>query len=146
MRVSQLAALLFFLGVSPTVIYHQLPIQKPSQPSEPAQSPTRKDDQEQDKGQIVSVDTTDVVLHPTVTDAKGKLVSKPTAEDFEVLEDKVPQHILSLSSYELPFAAAILLDTSGSVDSKMSLARAACTGFVEGIRDGDVFAIYGFGG
>jgi Mg-chelatase subunit ChlD len=146
MRVSQLAALLFVLGISPTVIYRQLPIQKPSQPSEPAQSSTRKDEQEQDKSQIVSVDTTDVVLHLTVTDGNGKFISKLTAEDFEVLEDRVPQHVLSLSSYELPFAAAILLDTSGSMDSKMSLARAACTGFVEGIRDGDVFAIYGFGG
>jgi len=145
MRVSQVAALLFIIGLSPSVPFGQLPIQKPSTPQDPAQ-PQRKDQQEQDKGQIVAVDTTDVVLHMTVTDGSGKFLRKLKADDFEVFEDRVPQHILSLTSSELPFAAAILLDTSGSMDSKMSLARAACTGFVEGIRDGDVFAIYGFGG
>ena len=146
MRVLQLAALLFVVGFSPTFFRHQLPIQKPSPPSEAAKSQAGKEEQDQDKGQIVSVDTTDVVLHLTVTDGNGRFAGKLKADDFEVLEDRVPQHIVSLSTNELPFAAAILLDTSGSMESKMSLARAACTGFVEGIRDGDVFAIYGFGG
>ncbi len=126
----------------PPTSNHQIPVekQKPKQTQEP--EPT----QDQDKAKIVAVDTTVVILNMTVTDREGKHVRKLKAEDFEVLEDRVPQHILSLSSTEMPFAAAILLDSSGSMDAKMSLARAACSSFVEGIRDGDVFAIYGFGG
>ncbi len=127
---------------APSTSSHQIPVEK--------QKPKQEQDPEPpkvpDKAQVIAVDTTVVILNMTVTDSEGRHVRKLSADDFEVLEDRVPQHILSLSSTEMPFAAAILLDSSGSMDAKMSLARAACSSFVEGIRDGDVFAIYGFGG
>jgi len=45
---------------------------------------------------------------------------------------------------ETPFAAAILLDTSGSMESRLTLARAAALRFLEGLREEDVAAVYNF--
>lgn len=95
---------------------------------------------------VVSVETNLVVLNVTITDAKDRYVAGLKAEDFSVFEDSVPQRIASFSFEEMPFAAAILLDTSASMEPKMSLARAACARFAGGIRDGDLVAIFRFGG
>ena len=48
--------------------------------------------------------------------------------------------------FQKPFAAAILIDASASMGEKMTLARSACTSFVDGLREDDVFAIYSFTG
>jgi Ca-activated chloride channel family protein len=45
---------------------------------------------------------------------------------------------------EASFAAAILIDTSGSMDYKFGLVRAAAASFVDHIRDNDQVAVYGF--
>jgi len=92
------------------------------------------------------METNLIVVNVTVTDASDHYVSGLKAEDFKVLENTAQQRILSFSFDEMPFAAAILLDASASMGNKLSLARAACGNFVSGIRDGDVFAIYSFGG
>jgi Ca-activated chloride channel family protein len=100
---------------------------------------------EPDEG-VIKLETNLIVLNVTVTDASNQYVEGLKAEDFKVFEDTAPQEILSFRSDEAPFAGAILLDTSGSMERKMTLARAACAKFVEGIREGDVFSIYRFGG
>lgn len=96
--------------------------------------------------EIVSLDTNLVVLNVTVTDRKENYVAGLKADDFSVFEDGVLQPISSFSFDEMPFAAVILVDTSASMAPKLSLARAACARFAEGIRVGDVVAIYSFGG
>ncbi|MBO0798729.1 MAG: VWA domain-containing protein, partial [Blastocatellia bacterium] len=63
-----------------------------------------------------------------------------------VLEDSKEQEILGFSYEETPFAAAILIDASESMEHKLTMGRAACTSFVDGLRDGDTFAIYSFSG
>ena len=109
------------------------------------QQPEQKQQPSSDEG-IVSVDTTQVVLNVTVTDLKGRYVTGLRDKDFSIFEDKAAQKIISFSADETPFAAVILLDTSGSMESKMAMARAACSQFASGIREGDVIAIYSFGG
>src|SRR5262249_39655940 len=95
---------------------------------------------------VIKVETNLVVLNVTVTDAESHYFSGLKPEDFKVFEDAVPQKILSFTSDEMPFASSVLLDTSASMGGKLTFARAACASFVEGIRDGDVFSIYMFGG
>ena len=110
--------------------------------------------QQQDSGQkrqdqtddVVSLETNLVVLNVTVTDAKDRYVAGLKMGDFSIFEDSAPQHIASFSFEEMPFAAVVLFDTSASMEPKMSLARAACARFVNGIRDRDSVAIYSFGG
>jgi Ca-activated chloride channel homolog len=96
--------------------------------------------------EVISLDTNLVVLNVTITDQRGRYVSGLKAEEFSILEDNFPQNILSFGFEETPFVAAILLDTSASMDKKLALERAACTSFVQGMRGGDAFAIYSFGG
>jgi VWFA-related protein len=111
------------------------------------QAPQQPPPQEQQKPpDVITFDTNVVVLNVTVTDGLDHYVTGLTAKDFSIFEDQARQRIASFSFNEMPFAAVILLDTSGSMERKMSLARAACTRFVDGIREGDVVAIYGFGG
>jgi len=117
--------------------------QDPQKKSEPNQDPQKKSEPNED---VISVETNLIVVNVTVTDAIENYVSGLKAEDFKIFEDAKPQKILSVSFDEAPFAAAILLDASGSMGNKLSLARAACGNFLSGIRDGDVVAVYSFSG
>ena len=132
--------LILALGLLSPGITRQDPV-PPQKPTE--QKADQKGEQNPD---VISIDTTVVVLNVTVTDGAEKYVRGLKAQDFRVFEDTMPQKISSFSVNEMPFAAVILLDTSGSMQQKMSIARSACARFVDGIRIGDVFAIYSFGG
>jgi Ca-activated chloride channel family protein len=92
------------------------------------------------------METNLIVVNVTVTDALENYVSGLKLEDFKILEDTAPQRILELSVEDAPFAAAILLDASGSMGNKLSLARAACGNFLSELRDGDMVAVYSFSG
>jgi Ca-activated chloride channel homolog len=109
-----------------------------------AQKPDQQREHEQDE--TISVETNLVVLNITIKDSKDRHVSGIKADEFKVFEDKFPQRIMSVSIEETPFTAAILLDASGSMEKKLTLQRAACASFIEGIRVGDTYAIYSFGG
>lgn len=98
----------------------------------------------QNDDDVVRVDADLVILNVTVTDAKGHFVPKLRRADFTVYEDGREQTINSFSVEETPFAAAILLDTSSSMERRLSLARAAAIRFLEGVREDDVTAVYNF--
>jgi len=61
----------------------------------------------------------------TVTDNKNLFISNLAEQDFEVLEDGLPQQILYFNNYsrggEIPITMALLIDTSGSVKDKLRL-------------------------
>ncbi|HKX31981.1 MAG TPA: VWA domain-containing protein [Blastocatellia bacterium] len=116
-----------------------------------ALTPTRAQEQDPPKTapaeeEVLSIETNLVVLNVTITDARQRYVAGLKVEDFKILENNTPQRVLTLGLEETSFATAILLDTSGSMENKMTLERAACANFVDGIRTGDLFAIYSFGG
>ncbi len=99
----------------------------------------------QDEDEVVRVNSDLVVLNVTVTDAQGQYVHRLGRADFKVLEDGREQRVQLFSVEETPFAAAILLDTSGSMETRLTLARAAAIRFLEGLREEDVAAVYNFG-
>lgn len=90
------------------------------------------------------IDSSVVVLNISVKDTAGKAVSGLDKSLFQVFEDGVEQKIDYFSAAETPFAAVILLDTSGSMEERVSLARAAAVVFLDQLRPGDVAAIYRF--
>src|SRR2546423_10898724 len=98
----------------------------------------------QDQGDVVRVTTDLVVLNVTVLDKNGKFVAGLKPSDFQILEDDQPQKTAVFSAEETPFAAAILLDTSGSMESRLTLGRSAAIRFLDGLRDEDVAAVYSF--
>jgi VWFA-related protein len=107
-----------------------------------AAEPSQEDDDD-----VVRISTDLVVMNVTVVDAEGKYVHGLKRSDFKVFEDgrEQPAEIISTFSVEeTPFAAAILLDTSGSMESRMTLARSAAIRFLDGLRPDDVAAVYKF--
>jgi Ca-activated chloride channel family protein len=87
------------------------------------------------------------LLNVTVTDAAGQYVPGLKLSDFKVFEDgkEIPvQLISSFSVQEAPFASVVLLDTSGSMEVRLSLARSAAIRFLDCLREEDVAAVYKF--
>lgn len=100
--------------------------------------------QDGDDDDVVRVESELVVLNVTVTDREGRYVHKIPRRDFTVLEDGAEQPISTFALEENPFAAAVLIDTSGSMEGRLSLARAAAIRFLDGLRADDVASIYNF--
>ena len=98
----------------------------------------------QDQDDVVRVDTDLVVLNATVLDKDGKFVRGLKRTDFQVFEDGAEQKLAGFTAEETPFAAAILLDTSGSMETRLTLGRSAAIRFLDGLREEDVAAVYNF--
>jgi Nitric oxide reductase activation protein len=101
----------------------------------------------QDDDDVVRVNTDLVVLNVTVTDKSGQYVKALKKSDFKVYEDgkEVPANaIASFGFQDAPYAAVVLLDSSGSMESRFTLARSAAIRFLDGLREEDVAAVYRF--
>jgi VWFA-related protein len=90
----------------------------------------------------VSVDT--VSLAVTVLDAEGRLVTDLPQDNFQIYEDGVEQQIQFFSRGELPLRMVILVDTSGSMRSKLELAQEAAVRFVRSLKPGDQVQVVEF--
>ncbi|HEX8566577.1 MAG TPA: VWA domain-containing protein [Pyrinomonadaceae bacterium] len=101
-----------------------------------------------DEDDVIKVDTNLVVLNVAVTDFKGNSVTGLKRADFKLFDNGVEQDITSLDSIftaeEAPFAAVVLLDTSGSMEARIALARSAGIKFLENLRSKDSAAVYNF--
>lgn len=104
-------------------------------------TPSLKQDQDDD---VIRVTTELVVLNVTVLDKDGKFVRGLKRTDFQILEDGVEQKVAGFTAEETPFAAAILLDISGSMETRLTLGRSAAIRFLDGLREEDVAAVYSF--
>lgn len=93
---------------------------------------------------VVRVNTDLVVVNVTVRDASGKYAHGLHGSDFKLLEDGREQTISNFTAEETPFAAVVLLDFSGSMESRVSMARSAAIRFLDGLRDDDVAEVYRF--
>ena len=105
-----------------------------------AQSTQQDDD-------VIRVNSDLVVLNLTVTDKSGQYVKGLRVSDFKVYEDgkEVDANLIaSFSLQESPYASVVLLDSSGSMEARLSLARSAAIRFLDGLRDEDVAAVYRF--
>jgi Ca-activated chloride channel family protein len=101
-------------------------------------APAAQDDE------VLRVNTDLIVLNVTVTDHRGEYMHGLQQSDFKVFEDGHEQVIQSFDVEQTPFAAALLLDTSGSMEGRLSLARSAAIQFLDGLRTDDVAAVYRF--
>jgi Ca-activated chloride channel homolog len=98
--------------------------------------------QQDDEPLRVSADL--VLTTVTVTDANGRFVPGLTADDFILLEDGVQQKIDHFSAEDTPFSATILIDSSGSMRTRIRQARVAAARFQDLIRSTDTVAVYSF--
>jgi VWFA-related protein len=97
---------------------------------------------------VLAQDDDDVVrVNTDLVDKAGQYVKALKASDFKVFEDgvEVPSNMItSFSLQESPYAAVVLLDSSGSMEARFSLARSAAIRFLDGLREEDVAAVYRF--
>lgn len=93
---------------------------------------------------VISVESSIVMLNATISDKNGKPVENLNQSLFKIFEDGKEQKIDFFRAAETPFAAVILLDTSGSMEERMSMARSAAINFLDGLRPDDSAAIYNF--
>jgi Ca-activated chloride channel homolog len=117
----------------------------PSFPADSGQDKkTRRDDSQPGADDSVKLHSDLVVVNLIVTDAAGQYAHGLGVKDFSVVEDGAPQTVNDLISEEASFAAAILIDMSGSMEYKFGLVRGAAASFIDHIRDYDQVAVYGF--
>src|SRR3954471_12941510 len=100
--------------------------------------------QQQDDDDVMRVNTDLVIVNVTVTDSSGKYARGMRRADFKVMEDGREQAVSNFTAEETPFAAVVLLDFSGSMENRVSLARSAAIHFLDGLREEDVAAVYRF--
>jgi VWFA-related protein len=80
-------------------------------------------------GDVISVNTTEVMIPVTVRDSSGRLVSELTRNDFRVFEDGIPQPLSDLALRQVPVDVALLVDASSSVSQNIDDFRRAAEGF-----------------
>jgi len=97
----------------------------------------------QDDDEIL-IDSSVVIVNASIKNANGRNAGGLKQDQFKIFEDGVEQRIEYFSAEDTPFAAVILLDTSGSMEERVSMARAAAIRFLDGLRESDSAAIYRF--
>ena len=85
-----------------------------------------------------------VSLNVTVTDSSSHFVTGVEAEEFEVFEDGVKQDITFFTRANLPIALSLLIDTSASMEARLSTAQEAAIGFARRLRPQDLAEVVDF--
>lgn len=89
-----------------------------------------------------STDTRLVVLHASVVDRKGELVTTLKKEDFTILENKAEQPIRTFLREDVPVSMGLVVDNSGSMRDKRKQVEAAAVSLVKSSnRDDEVFVV-----
>ena len=95
-------------------------------------------------GEVISVETTEVMLPVTVRDFNGKLVSNLTQKDFRVFEDDNEQPLSDLALRQVPVDAVLMVDASSSVASNLDDFRRAAEGFAQRLQTEDRISLIKF--
>lgn len=85
-----------------------------------------------------------VSLNVTVTDSAGHYVSDLEQGDFSVFEDGAKQDITFFTRRIQPIALSLLLDSSASMDDKLTTLQVAASNFVKRMKPTDVAQIIDF--
>lgn len=92
----------------------------------------------------INVDVDTVVLHPTVENRKGEIVSGLGKDDFQVYEDGVRQQIGWFSHEDIPVTAGLVIDNSGSMGPKRADVIAAALAFARSSNPEDEMFVVNF--
>jgi len=89
-------------------------------------------------------DTRLVVLHASVNDRKGKLLTNLEQNAFKVFENGQPQEVKVFKREDVPVSLGIIIDDSGSMMSKRSRVEAAALAMVRESNPQDEVFIVNF--
>ena len=97
-----------------------------------------------DPGDVISVNTTEVLLPVTVRDNTGQLVPGLTRESFRVFEDGTQQPLSDLALRQVPVDVVLLVDASSSVSENLDDFRRAAEGFATHLASDDRISLIQF--
>jgi len=138
---------------------HSAGAQDPPRPPEPRQAQQPKDPKDRkgaqrqgaqadeqvvDKGEVIRAYTDLVNLDVTVVDQNNIPVFNLKKEDFSVYEDKVKQTIDNVNREEVPVSFGLVIDTSGSMRSKLQTVSDAAVSLIKQMRQDDEAFIASF--
>ncbi len=123
----------------------QPPSSKPvNQPSPQKQKPgpvrqgAQADQQSQETlGESIKLSTELVLLDVSVVDQNATPIFSLSQEEFTVFEDRVKQEIDKVSREEVPLSFGVVIDTSGSMRSKLQTATDAGLSLIKQMRKDD---------
>ncbi|HKV40862.1 MAG TPA: VWA domain-containing protein [Blastocatellia bacterium] len=106
--------------------------------------PDHQDQQDQHQEPAIRLGTELVLLDVTVVDQSNKPVRDLSKEQFQVVEDKVPQKIDFFSREQVPVSLVFTIDTSGSMRPKLDTVIKASVNLVKSSQPGDEMAAIEF--
>jgi VWFA-related protein len=95
-------------------------------------------------GDVISVNTNEVMLPVTVRDAGGRLVSDLGRNDFKVFEDGRDQPLSDLALRQVPVDVVLMVDASSSVAQNLDDFRRAVDGFATRLAPEDRISLIKF--
>ena len=85
-----------------------------------------------------------VSINVTVIDEGGRYITDLDVEDFGVFENGIQQDLTFFTREQLPIALALLIDTSASMERRLSTAQEAAIGFARQLRQADLASVIDF--
>lgn len=113
-------------------------------PPPPVPTLKKQPEQEVSPGDVVSVDTTEVMFPVTVRDSNGRLVNDLTRTDFRVFEDNSLQPLSDLALRQVPVDVVLMVDSSSSVARNLDDFRRAAEGFAGKLQADDRISLIKF--
>jgi len=113
-------------------------------PPPPVPSLKKPPEQEVSPGDVVSVDTTEVMFPVTVRDSNGRFVNDLTRTDFRVFEDGSLQPLSDLALRQVPVDVVLMVDASSSVANNLDDFRRAAQGFAARLQADDRLSLIKF--
>jgi len=114
------------------------------EPPPPPPRPSPTSEQQISPGDVISVETTEVMLPVTVRDSNGRLVTALTRDDFHVFEDNREQPLRDLALRQVPVDAILMVDSSSSTARNLDDFRRAAEGFAERLSPDDRISLIKF--
>ena len=113
-------------------------------PPPPVPTLKKQPEQEVSPGDVVSVDTTEVMFPVTVRNTAGGLVNDLTRNDFRVFEDNRLQPLSDLALRQVPVDVVLMVDASSSVARNLDDFRRAAEGFAARLATDDRISLIKF--
>jgi len=114
------------------------------EPPPPPPLPSPKSEQQISPGDVISVETTEVMLPVTVRDSNGRLVAALKRDDFRVFEDNREQPLRDLALRQVPVDAILMVDASSSAARNLDDFRRAAEGFADRLGPDDRISLIKF--
>jgi VWFA-related protein len=112
----------------------------------PSPNSAKEAEPEVDENDVVRVSTSLITIPAEVMDRSGRYIGNLNKDDFRIYENGVEQELAYFASVAQPFTVALLLDVSGSTQSRLQAIRSAANTFISRLRPNDRVLLVSFDG